>query len=488
MKKHFASLSLAMTVALSAAAAQPAVSTMQRFQPEVKAQPLSQDFVMPKSQVEAYKAAAKAPSKADFLHEYTWEYNGRLSNSPGWNTWGNSVRIVQSEEYPDSVDIMGIVDFEGQTDSSGNPIRCKQLRGAINDKGELIIPTQPIYFHPTENKWIFFRVFDWVVAEVEDGGFSWDPAGPKPSKNPAVGVFNEDLSTISFGEQADNVYVGMNTVLLGMAESGDDISGFYFFLNAFNTWHAILPFEFVASEWKQVGKAEFDDGWLNPRFFMNQGGHTDLWEVNIYRGTTESNRYDFLIENPYGDQTPYGQTAVNKAGYLIFNPTFPDCVPFKPFVLSTDQHIVYEDGMTEDQTYYCYNLEGYLHYIGNTEIEEVYGMIVREGKKTSELLDRTLTVRNCIFGINGNMGGTFSWIDKDNNPVEMITVIDFDDDATDSIKEAIQTYDPEGIESVITDSNAAAQYFNLQGVRVANPEKGQLVIVREGNKAKKVVF
>lgn len=44
----------------------------------------------------------------------------------------------------------------------------------------------------------------------------------------------------------------------------------------------------------------------------------------------------------------------------------------------------------------------------------------------------------------------------------------------------------EGVESIELDANAPIEYFNLQGVRVANPENG-LFIARQGNKAVKVV-
>lgn len=47
--------------------------------------------------------------------------------------------------------------------------------------------------------------------------------------------------------------------------------------------------------------------------------------------------------------------------------------------------------------------------------------------------------------------------------------------------------DTSGIESVEADDNAPVEYFNLQGVRVANPENG-LFIRRQGNKVEKVVI
>ena len=46
---------------------------------------------------------------------------------------------------------------------------------------------------------------------------------------------------------------------------------------------------------------------------------------------------------------------------------------------------------------------------------------------------------------------------------------------------------PTGIESVGYDSNAPVEYFNLQGVKVENPESG-LYIRRQGNKVEKIII
>jgi hypothetical protein len=46
--------------------------------------------------------------------------------------------------------------------------------------------------------------------------------------------------------------------------------------------------------------------------------------------------------------------------------------------------------------------------------------------------------------------------------------------------------DTSSISNIAVDANAPVEYFNLQGVRVANPENG-LFIRRQGNKATKVL-
>ena len=60
------------------------------------------------------------------------------------------------------------------------------------------------------------------------------------------------------------------------------------------------------------------------------------------------------------------------------------------------------------------------------------------------------------------------------------------------IPQILMPFDPyanagvKGVE-VSTDANAPVEYFNLQGVRVANPENG-LYIRRQGNKVEKVII
>ena len=44
-----------------------------------------------------------------------------------------------------------------------------------------------------------------------------------------------------------------------------------------------------------------------------------------------------------------------------------------------------------------------------------------------------------------------------------------------------------GVAQITVDENVAPVYYNMQGVRVANPEKGLYIEVR-GNKSRKVIF
>lgn len=45
-----------------------------------------------------------------------------------------------------------------------------------------------------------------------------------------------------------------------------------------------------------------------------------------------------------------------------------------------------------------------------------------------------------------------------------------------------------GVADINIDSNSPVRYFNMQGVEIANPAKGQMVIIRQGNKSVKAVM
>ena len=51
------------------------------------------------------------------------------------------------------------------------------------------------------------------------------------------------------------------------------------------------------------------------------------------------------------------------------------------------------------------------------------------------------------------------------------------------------TKNSDAVESIVAeDTNAPVEYYNLQGVRVANPAAGNLYIVRQGNKVSKQII
>ncbi len=56
-------------------------------------------------------------------------------------------------------------------------------------------------------------------------------------------------------------------------------------------------------------------------------------------------------------------------------------------------------------------------------------------------------------------------------------------------KEYVEPYDPNvGVNTIATSFDAPARWFNLQGVEIATPEKGQILIEFKDGKSRKVIF
>lgn len=51
-----------------------------------------------------------------------------------------------------------------------------------------------------------------------------------------------------------------------------------------------------------------------------------------------------------------------------------------------------------------------------------------------------------------------------------------------------QQQDLNGVEGILDDFNGQPVYYNLSGIKVDNPQKGQVVIEKKGNNTKKIVF
>lgn len=93
-----------------------------------------------------------------------------------------------------------------------------------------------------------------------------------------------------------------------------------------------------------------------------------------------------------------------------------------------------------------------------------------------EFVDNTVKVAN-----TGREGAYISFKSY-NSDWELVTT----DTADQPLPQLFKVYIPTGVAEIETAENAPVEYFNLQGVRVANPENG-LYIRRQGNKVSKVI-
>ncbi len=216
--------------------------------------------------------------------------------------------------------------------------------------------------------------------------------------------------------------------------------------------HFLIPAEEDPENWQELGTGVYSESYLSGLFsdidVVNLG-------VKVEQNVNEPGRY--RIVNPYAEYTEVKNGNVGHEGhdhYIYINATDPVRVYVEPSVLG-----VQVAGFGE-----AFGWSWGSRYVmqGRPErgdTDEVYGTL--EGD--------VVTVPYLILGMSNYNSGKFRQLSND--AVFKVTIPD-----------------PAGVGSIeADDANAPVEYFNLQGVRVANPENG-LFIRRQGNKAEKVVI
>lgn len=224
-------------------------------------------------------------------------------------------------------------------------------------------------------------------------------------------------------------------------------------------------FIFNQDEWVSTGNATFKDAW-----FPNVWEHanTPSYEVPLY--ADKSNEFRFLLKDPYGLNTPYGEKGYNLSdseGYIIFNIEDPDHVYFEPYIYGCT---IKEESLfvQEPVAFYPYNTEGLYNYSwGHTpdkiKIKNSIPSTFSEGSRLISInnacysvADESVVLNHC-FWENYNMDG-YIVLPKNYSSIE---------------------------EVVYDSSEYPVEYYNLQGTRLDKPQKGQIVIIRQGNQVTK---
>ncbi len=222
------------------------------------------------------------------------------------------------------------------------------------------------------------------------------------------------------------------------------------------------------TEWEDYGTAAFVDGWM-----LGPNAQANAYEVDVQVDKNIPGR--FRLVNPY-QKSPVTDNLDNEAvGSIVFDITNPDVVTFDCRYYSG--YTMEEIGKT-----YIYDLDGWLCQWYGWDTESLaQNKSKLEIEEFTTYKDNVVTVPNGNAGIGGSTGsiqnqdGTTHSI----NPFSYLS-LGFDDNTSKII------FNTNGVnDALIADLNAPVEYFNLQGVRVANPENG-LYIRRQGNKAAKV--
>lgn len=476
MKKFIYSLSLAMAFGV-AANATPSMQ-MERLaanpaEMQVSTAMSDADMVFERLTPDNRKEKRRGATKAeDFVGSYKWSGRNLLASTIYPNEGVLSISI--NEEDPSKMVVMGL--------TSSYPLDATFDAST----GHLRIPNQYILFNTYYNEEMWFWNFSVYNGVTEDGEEAY---GITMTENLDFYFTLQDDGSLRAGNTNaqkwnDHTYTDEELLqdvcmaALMMPEDLElfgDIQGFFLLCMNIKA-EPFVPFEFIEDEWEELGMASFTDPWFAPLW---QDLKSPTFDVPVYYNKNTPARY--LLYNPYGyggDANPYvlyGANISDKVGYIIFSLESFDCVVVEPLVYS----ITIDDRADEQDpelptAYYCTNSEGYNYYLQNATFDDIIIYFDQNDLNLSSFNQRTgeVTIYNPEFNIGDTFDGPYGWQNYD-GPGYI----------------ALPTNWADGVDSILgEDLNIPAVYYNLQGQRVANPEKGQLLIVRHGNKASKVIF
>lgn len=264
------------------------------------------------------------------------------------------------------------------------------------------------------------------------------------------------------------------------------------------------------AEYNYVGKGEYKDPVLTPLF----GDEMDIVPVNknvdIYvKGDDEG--IFIAVKNPYKEvagapaQGENGETIEitdfwKQYGFMYEDASEDGWLMFKVFNkgnfldygLPAAQLQLCPSGMELDQSeaqdgsdvqmMYPFNLEGYSYFDGSDALLDYLERVELAKGEFSNVEGNTLYIRNSYFGMGTSPLLPYWWKYKDasGNKVDRPHIVGY--------VTLPEGWLEAGVNSVVSDNeNAPVKYYNLQGIELKTPVKGQLTIRKQGNKSTKFI-
>lgn len=224
------------------------------------------------------------------------------------------------------------------------------------------------------------------------------------------------------------------------------------------------------SEWKSLGTGSFEEGYVYP---LVDGNKKAGYDVEVFQKSDNSNV--FLVKQPYGSATPFAtaNATPDAAGYIYIDATTADCVAVRPMVYSG-----FDDQENWEGKLFLANEEGVQYFLDESSIDDIKEYFdYYELPMSSMKVEGEKVTINILNGCLANVCDLFTYApftNAEGAPIPCESVLTFKAGA--------------GVEGVINDAeNAPKRFFNLQGMEVVNPAAGELVIVKQGNKATKTI-
>lgn len=228
----------------------------------------------------------------------------------------------------------------------------------------------------------------------------------------------------------------------------------------------------LEGEWEFIGNVTFVDPWLVPA--MNLNNEENSYMVEFEQKVDEPTVYRLV--NPYKSGPVAGYNGYEGDGYIVFDIADPEHVIFRAADAGFENWAI----IGGIYNFYCYNALGYMaelypdytveelvtqfDYIPNTRYTDnkvILGSMTQNGA----------TVYDANFGFQLNpFGGNFF------QGIKMTGSITF------------PLWFDAAVGAIAVDENANVEYYNLNGIRISNPQPGQLVIKRAGSTVTKEII
>lgn len=283
-------------------------------------------------------------------------------------------------------------------------------------------------------------------------------------------VFFEDYSapyneaTKSFEFPVDHGFIWA----ISEDDKGQNLVGYYFIIDVIG---AVKYEPVIDPNWVDYDTAYYVDGWMIPAFGVDPEEYG--WDVKVQQNVNNPNL--FRLDNPYKEPECAISSQASRGGYIEFDITDPNHVPVTAGIFN---------GMMNGQNQVMNtNFLGYVYqYYGG---QFTYAEIIEDLENDPEYdgvfstyEDGYVYFEECRIQIDGE--GCYSWQLQDGSSAEamMNGYLVFNNKVPDPSDSKVAANVAE---------EGAVEFFNLQGVRVANPQTGQLVIKRQGDKASKII-
>lgn len=442
MKKIYAaSMVLAVAFAANAASTEKSVKIETMSQENLTMQ------VAPNATAKAVQSAG-APAKAvssidDLVGLKEWSCVGWLGQ-PGGNKYGPRRDAVYFTKADATTIIMENFPWGGK--------QTKMLVN-INAKTVTVMGNQQVGENGTGG--------DMVYLYVYNGSFNSEGNFVRGSKQTSVKGTIKDDGTVEFPEG----------VAFGASDPDNEPNGSFYYLDSNNVFKALNFNTPVAADYESIGVCpEFIDGWFNP--LLEIDGEEPIVDTNIELLRNKTNPNLIALKDPYSNPAWVNEFGFTKRnlGYLLLDITDPDWVQVVPLVdINVENKL--QDGTVEN--YYPYNVEGLYVWQGID-----YSGILTEwqlfGEESSNLTGNEINLYHLYFGIDHAPTGGYWW---------KTVPDDFQSHASITLPDGWTS----GINSVMGEVNAPVKYYNLQGMEVSAPVKGQLTIKKQGNKSVKFI-